>query len=336
MQILLFLTVHSGSAMSRTLQETLVPYVARQLAVVFQGNNTPSSNDIDAAIISSFCKLDDEVISDGATALQDAKTLTEALSRLALGYAGSCALLSVYDPNLKKLRIACTGDCRAVLGSRAARSNSYTATGLSLDQTGFNKLELGRVQSEHPDEPEVIDIKTGRVLGLAVSRAFGDGLWKWPVDVLLECKSKFFWKSPRPGYKTPPYLTAAPVITTTQIREEGEFLILASDGLWDNLTSEQAVKLVEMWMIAKKEGTIGKVTRKEPEGTVARKLYIWERMKDEDFLVEDDNVATHLVRNALGGRDSEKLCGHAGVQPPLSRMARDDITVQVIFFDDKI
>ena len=52
-------------------------------------------------------------------------------------------------------------------------------------------------------------------------------------------------------------------------------------------------------------------------------------------MVEDDNVATHLVRNALGGADHEMLCGLTGIQPPLSRNARDDITVQVIFFEDK-
>jgi pyruvate dehydrogenase phosphatase len=208
---------------------------------------------------------------------------------------------------------------------------------LSKDQTGFNEAEIARIDAEHPGEPNVIDSKTGRVLGIMVSRAFGDGLWKWPLEVILECKEKFFWKAPRPGYKTPPYLTAEPVVTTTQIRGNDEFMILASDGLWDHLSNEQAVKLVEMWLVAQKEGTIGKTARRpQAVGKVTTKtLYGDERMKDKDFTVEDQNVATHLVRNALGGADTEKLCGLVGVQPPLAREVRDDITVQVVFFDAK-
>jgi len=58
-------------------------------------------------------------------------------------------------------------------------------------------------------------------------------------------------------------------------------------------------------------------------------------MKDDDFVVEDDNVATHLVRNAFGGGDHERLCAMTGVQSPTSREVRDDITIQVIFFEDK-
>jgi pyruvate dehydrogenase phosphatase len=86
---------------------------------------------------------------------------------------------------------------------------------------------------------------------------------------------------------------------------------------------------------ARKDGTIAK-TKSKPRsrGTVAERAHYEYRANNEDFVVVDKNVATHLVRNALGGGDTEKLCGRAGAQPPLSRTARDDITVQIIFFDD--
>jgi pyruvate dehydrogenase phosphatase len=61
---------------------------------------------------------------------------------------------------------------------------------------------LVRVQDAHPGEPDVTNAKTGRILGIAVTRAFGDGLWKWPLDVVKECHEKFFYRAPRPGYKT--------------------------------------------------------------------------------------------------------------------------------------
>lgn len=319
--------------MSLTLKETLVPYVSRHLSALYE-QGTPSNEAVEKAVNSAFCQLDGEILGDGVAALNDAKSLTEALSRLAPGYAGSCAILSIFDPNSKTLRVACTGDSRAVLGRLDEESGHYVATNLSSDQTGFNEHELARVRAEHPGEKNVIDVKTGRVLGIAVSRAFGDGLWKWPMDVIEQCNSKFFWQKPRPGYKTPPYLTAEPVVTTTQLHGKREFMVIASDGLWDHLSSEQAVNLVEMWLDSEKGGSIGKGSSMfHPTGTVAERGGGEDRTEDAAFIVGDKNVATHLVRNALGGADINKLCGRAGTQAPLSRYVRDDITVQVVFFD---
>lgn len=296
----------------------------------------PPNAAIDAAIMASFQQLDDEILNDGIDALKSVKTTTEALSRLAPGYAGSCALLSMFDPTTKLLRVACTGDSRAVLGRRDPLTGSYIATALSTDQTGFNEAELARVQAAHPGEPDVIDRRTGRTLGLAITRAFGDGMWKWPQEVVQECHDRFAYRPPRPGYKTPPYVIVEPVVTTTEIRGEGEFVIMASDGLWEHMSSEQAVKLVEMWIAARKNGTIGKGPRKpQPPPSVAKGIRDEQKVTEENFLVEDENVATHLVRNAFGGADLETLCGTTGIQPPVSRYGRDDITVQVIFFEDR-
>lgn len=203
--------------MSTTLREVLIPYVVRSLSHLYQSfsNSSPTSAAIDEAIISSFKLLDDEIIADGMAALKDAKSTAEVISRLAPGYAGSCALLSMYDPNTRLLRVANTGDSRSVLGRRDPESGKYATIPLSVDQTGFLKSEFDRIHAEHPGEPDVINVRSGRVLGIAVTRAFGDGLWKWPLEVLRECRENFLWKPPRPGYKSPPYLTAEPVVTTT-------------------------------------------------------------------------------------------------------------------------
>ncbi|KAH8816591.1 phosphatase 2C-like domain-containing protein [Xylogone sp. PMI_703] len=330
---------HAGWETSTTLRESLVPYVTRGLSKLFQSfddGDTPSQEAIDATIKSTFLELDDEIIADGINALKTAKSNAEALSRLAPAYAGSCALLTMYDPNTKLLRVACTGDSRAVLGSRDSQTGRYTATALSTDQTGFNEEELARVRAAHPGEKDVIDTKTGRILGLAITRAFGDALWKWPLDVIKECQDNFCFRPTRPGYKTPPYLTAEPVVTTTEIQETGEFLIIASDGLWEHMSSEQAVKLVEMWISARKNGTIGKGLSQSSISVSAKGLKDESKVKDENFVVEDENVATHLVRNTLGGGDHDTLLGITSVPPPLSRYVRDDITVQVVFFENKV
>jgi pyruvate dehydrogenase phosphatase len=128
---------------------------------------------------------------------------------------------------------------------------------------------------------------------------------------------------------TPPYLTAEPVVTTTKIERKGEFMIIATDGLWDCMSNEQAVKLVEMWLQAKKDGNFKVQPKVEvTNGTLATRIPHGRRVKD-------DNCATHLVRNALGGANEEVLCAVVGAAPSFSRSARDDITVQVVFFDDE-
>jgi len=56
--------------------------------------------------------------------------------------------------------------------------------------------------------------------------------------------------------------------------------------------------------------------------------------QDQRFVVEDKNAATHLVRNALGGKDNEMLSALLTLPAPYARRFRDDLTVQVIFFGD--
>ena len=52
------------------------------------------------------------------------------------------------------------------------------------------------------------------------------------------------------------------------------------------------------------------------------------------FVVEDKNVATHLVRNALGGKDRDMVSALLTLPSPYSRRYRDDLTVEVIFFGE--
>ena len=52
------------------------------------------------------------------------------------------------------------------------------------------------------------------------------------------------------------------------------------------------------------------------------------------FVYEDKNAATHLVRNALGGKDRDMVCALLTLPSPYSRRYRDDLTVEVIFFGE--
>ena len=166
---------------------------------------------------------------------------------LAPALLGSCALLSFYDSNTKLLRVACTGDSRAVLGRRG-ESGKWHATPLSVNQTGGNLDEEARLRKHHPGEDNVV--RNGRILGgLEPSRAFGDASYKWTREVSERLKASFCGRTPSQLLKTPPYVTAKPVVSTTQIDpSKGDFVVMATDGLWEMLTNEEVIRLVGQWI----------------------------------------------------------------------------------------
>lgn len=281
-----------------------------------------------------------------------------AITALTPAFSGSCALLSMYDPNTTKLRVACVGDSRAVLGRWDPIEEKYTCKPLSADQTGFNQSEFDRITGEHPDEEGILDPKTGRLLGIAVTRAFGDHRWKWDNEFIKQLQYKFWGPAPRPNSKTPPYMTAEPVITETDIvavdsksrdrNHKSDFLIMASDGLWDRISSDHAVELVHRWLEARDRGN-GSVhndprykTYPFPDRLQAdpglnysvdegRELD-W-KATPEYFTIEDDNAAVCLARNAMGGSRKGLFLGLVSIGAPFCRSAVDDTTIMVVFFD---
>jgi len=172
------------------------------------------------------------------------------------------------------------------------------------------------VVAEHPGEDAIIDPRTGRLLGIMVTRGFGDARWKWPAEALQDAVVKFLGKPPRPNYKTPPYMTAEPVITMTQI-EPGDVLILASDGFWDRVSNENASACLEMWIQEKsKRNKLASINdlSESPKldlagpGPVDLGRINEDNMSPEQFVLEDENCATHLLRNALGGKKRGLFC----------------------------
>lgn len=328
--------VFSGWETSVTLTDYLVMYIIRELATFSPAGRVSdvASQHIDKALKDAFLSLDSDIMDQGAKAAAGPHFLNDAMAVLGPAYSGSCALVSYYLSDSQQLKVACTGDSRAVLGRRNA-SNGWDSVALSADQTGNNPDEIARLRKEHPNEPEMV--KDGRVLKLAVSRAFGDSRWKWTRELQEQAQNRFFGPKIIEPLISPPYLTAEPIISTTKIRpERGDFVIMASDGLWDNLSNEQAVDLIGRWL---KEHDPSKEPvprdlavapdalverhisdRRNPDST---KAYTEEAAADEKhFVVADENAATHLARNALGGSNEDRLCGMLTPHPPYSRNVR--------------
>lgn len=347
---------HAGRHTAFYLQGTLIPSLSSAL-LTLPSHSSPF--EIESTIKNTFLRIDKQILDSARTAANwfPAANIA-AVIPLRYASSGSCALLAAFDPANSTLRVACTGDSRAVLGRWDASAKSYTTIPLSDDQTGFNEAEVRRLAEEHPDEPDIIDSKSGRLMGIAVTRAFGDLRWKWDNEFIKTVQAKFWGSSPRPNSKTPPYMTAEPEITETQViraekddvRQKSDFMIMASDGLWDRISSEHAVECVERWLEAKDRGN-GEV-RKDPklqidpsqfenstsvEPSITYDAETGEQVDwkatPEYFAIEDENAAVCLLKNAMGGNRRGLLTALMLVGAPMGRSAIDDTTVMVVFFD---
>lgn len=370
---------HSGWTTSAKLRQILISFAARELNSTYKAALSnkiapyPSPEAIDQALKSAFIKLDNEICLNSVDRLTKNPSKRLAAEILAPALSGSCALLSFYDSRSKTLRVACTGDSRAVLGRRNPKTGKWFATPLSEDQTGSNPNEAARMRAEHPGE-EAYVIRAGRVLGnLEPTRAFGDASYKWTRETQDRIKKHFFGRTPHQYLQTPPYVTAEPVVTSTGIEpSKGDFVVMATDGLWEMLTNEEVVGLVAQWIERQqdtanksnaawlsswfkttspqlpvekggnmdKTGRIapalaaGQSTTAEMEPPIRQQQWSVNANGSSRFVVEDKNVATHLVRNALGGRDRDMVCALLTLPSPYSRRYRDDLTVEVVFFGD--
>ncbi|KZT05666.1 protein serine/threonine phosphatase 2C [Laetiporus sulphureus 93-53] len=291
-------------------------------------------------------------------AIPDLSSHPMAIASMQPAISGSCAIMALFDTAHENLYVACTGDSRAVAGIYEESPDGqgrWRVEALSEDQTGRNPSELKRLQSEHPADEANAVVTRGRILGgLEPSRAFGDARYKWPREVQTLLQKTFLEgndQSMRPTpalLKTPPYVTARPEVThrklslpTTDSPHPASalrFVVLATDGLWDELSSEEVVALVGGYLQGLK-GTVPKARLSDlvktstgaptVNGKAART-----KVSEGSWAFVDDNVGTHLIRNALGGGDDDKMRKLLSIPPPASRSYRDDITVTVVWWED--
>lgn len=265
---------HGGFSTSQKLREALIPRVVGQLNQIYQPVVPGSSrrlvpvdpDAIDDAIKNAFVSLDDEIVQSNIARLLSSPSRKAAVELLPPALSGSCALLAFYDSSSRDLRVAITGDSRAVLGVRR-RSGHWQAKALTEDQTGSNEDEVRRIRSEHPQSENDSCVRHGRVLGIyEPTRSFGDGAVKWSREIQRKLATLFFGTRMSSALLTPPYMTAKPVITRTQLQvdEEPGFVVLASDGLFEMLSNDQVVGLVVDWLQQRQPASLDVITN--PKG----------------------------------------------------------------------
>ncbi|KAG9327502.1 hypothetical protein KVV02_000451 [Mortierella alpina] len=365
---------HSGWCCSQKVARELAPSVARELELIKDPKDTGA---VAEAIERGFLKLDHRIVHDSVQRVLEHPSRHLACSSLLPAISGACALMAYVDLREKDLYVACAGDSRAVMGTLEQKADGgrvWRAVPLSFDQTGRNRWEVKRLQEEHPGEETTV-VTRGRVLGgLEPTRAFGDARYKWTRHIQDKVFELFpAYRQPRSNYKTPPYVTAKPVVRHHKLQPQDRFLVMATDGLWDKLTSDEVVQLVgnlldgkvgqeEMFLDRDQVQNYRRQFRAsqtpthpakaaENNTSTTQKLEQQQQQQEEEELTPPNrqpkgpvsqirkftyrdhaHASTHLIRNALGGADDDKVAATLTIPSPISRAYRDDITVTVVFF----
>ncbi|KAL5541853.1 hypothetical protein UlMin_009563 [Ulmus minor] len=204
---------------------------------------------------------------------------------------GSCVLLVLLHGNdLYTLNL---GDSRAVLATNVNGSEKLTAVQLTESHTVDNEAERTRVLDEHPDDP--MTIMGGKVKGrLKVTRAFGVGYLKKKKlnDVLMGILQI-------QNLRSPPYVSTQPSLNVHRISKSDRFVIVASDGLFDYYSNNEAVEHVRSYILS------------NPYGDPAK------------FLVEE-------VLNRAANRFGFTMEEFADIPEGRRRKYHDDVTVIVV------
>ncbi|PKI62172.1 hypothetical protein CRG98_017545 [Punica granatum] len=210
---------------------------------------------------------------------------------------GSCCLVGVITNGL--LYVGNAGDSRAVLGRSERSTKRITPVQLSTEHNANIESVREELRSQHPDDPNIVVMKhrVWRVKGLIqVSRSIGDAYLKRAEFNREPLLAKF--RLPETFEK--PILSAEPSVHVHRLQQEDQFVIFASDGLWEHLSNQEAVDIVD----------------NNPRNGIARRLV---------------KAAMKVAAKKREMRYSDLKKIDRGVR----RHFHDDITVIVLFLDMK-
>ncbi|KAJ4772768.1 Protein phosphatase 2C [Rhynchospora pubera] len=159
-----------------------------------------------------------------------------------LATVGSCCLTGVVHGNV--LYVANAGDSRAVLARWADGDEQPVVHQLSIDHNANNADRREELQLEQHDDPVLFSYVHGsfRVRGrLQVTRAIGDAYLKSNEFNRPPLEARYRQQQPI----VRPILKSEPTILTYDLEADDKFVIFGSDGLWEEVTNEEAVSVVK-------------------------------------------------------------------------------------------
>ncbi|RWR92106.1 Protein phosphatase 2C PP2C-like domain-containing protein [Cinnamomum micranthum f. kanehirae] len=163
------------------------------------------------------------------------------LDKPQIAAVGSCCLIGVICSGV--LYIANAGDSRAVLGQSWKGSKEVKAVQLSAEHNASIESVREELHSLHPGDPQIVVLRHNvwRVKGIIqVSRSIGDAYLKKAEFNRAPLVSKF--RLAEPFLK--PILSYEPSVSVHQLCPHDQFLIFASDGLWEHMSNQEAVDIV--------------------------------------------------------------------------------------------
>ncbi|CAH9096183.1 unnamed protein product [Cuscuta europaea] len=269
---------HGGPETSRFIKDTLFSKLKR-----FASEHQEMSGD---AIKKAFLSTEEDFLS---------VVKRQWLSKPQIASVGSCCLVGVICNGL--LYVANAGDSRVVLGSANKVLKGTTAIQLSTEHNANILSVRDELHSLHPHDSQIVVLKhkVWRVKGLIqISRSIGDAYLK---------KSEFNREPLLPKFRlsepfSDPILSPEPSISIHKLSSKDQFLIFASDGLWEHLSNQEAVDIV----------------RSSPRNGIARKLI-------------KSALRVAAKKREMRYSDLKKI--ERGVR----RHFHDDITVVVVYLD---
>uniref|UniRef100_A0A7S3KYU2 protein-serine/threonine phosphatase n=1 Tax=Amphora coffeiformis TaxID=265554 RepID=A0A7S3KYU2_9STRA len=323
---------HGGTHAAEFCQKTLFENVLEGIRQA-QPPSTPSSNgaaatahkQVTAALAAAFTQTD-----------RDYFQYAREINHPAVFFAGTCAIACHVDLSAKQLVCANLGDSRAVMGQYDGNNNKLKTIALSVDHSADNLMEQTRIRAEHPDDDDVLvdmgdhaDDPDWRVKRIAAfTRSIGDlhlkekntsALFNSYVPPEQRILPRPGLKSKKTGITKPKYISTEPELQTVAIPERG-FVIIACDGVWDEMTSEEAVQCVA-WLL-------DKYSNQDQYHDIAA-LFIEQVLKRAvRRIAETYEEEEHLTLAELKARP----CGKA--HESHRALLHDDITVVIIQFGE--
>lgn len=155
---------------------------------------------------------------------------------------GSCCLVGIICNGT--LYIANLGDSRAVLGRVVKATGEVLAMQLSTEHNASIESVRQELHSLHPDDSNIVVLKHNvwRVKGIIqISRSIGDVYLKKAEFNREPLYAKFRVHEPLKR----PVLSSEPSILVHQLQPHDQFIIFASDGLWEHFNNQEAVDIVQ-------------------------------------------------------------------------------------------
>lgn len=255
---------HEGKAAAEFLRQELYG----ECLAALEGGSALQADDLAtaaAAVSEAFRAAD-------ARLLARLEESTEATER----NAGSTASVVFARPD--RILVAHAGDSRVVL-CRAGEAEDLTQDHRPKGDNDMAVKEVDRIKSAGGW------VSRGRVCGyLAVSRAFGDVSLKTHREQMLKeglKKGRWTQRFVAKLRTEEEWVTAEPDVFHAHLGDDAEFVIMASDGLWDALRSSEAVFFVRQQL--KKHADVQEACRALVEYAIQERK-------------ADDNVSAVLLR----------------------------------------